>query len=164
MPAKKLQHSANTFDAVFMINYIEHVIHPRDELKKAFSVLKPGGWIIGELPNFESIDRMLYGRFWGGNHVPRHAWQFGPKSLSHFLNQSGFTNIVVKQELDTAHLVLSIQNFLQRRHQDLKINPTLTSGRMKWFSLLLVLFLPLNALFVLIGKAGVMTFQAQKSA
>lgn len=156
------QHQGQSFDAIFMINYIEHVLEPKEELQQAYKLLKPGAKLIGELPNFASIDRKLFGRFWGGNHVPRHTFQYDPQSLRDLLDEAGFRDIRIKQDLNPGHIVISIQNWLQRKQTDLADNPKLRFGRMRYFSLMLLLFLPLNVLFVFLGRSGVMRFSAER--
>lgn len=156
------QQEEQSFDAIFMINYIEHVLKPKDEVEQAFRLLKPGAKLIGELPNFASIDRKLFGRYWGGNHVPRHTFQYDPQSLEKLLAEAGFTNIEIKQDLNPGHIVISVQNWLQRKVTSLADNPNLHFGRMRYFSLLLLLFLPINLMFVLLGRSGVMRFSAER--
>jgi SAM-dependent methyltransferase len=154
--------TAGTFDAVFMNHYIEHVLHPAAELRKACAVLKPGGWLIGELPNYDSIDRRIFGRYWGGNHIPRHTFQYSPATLGALLRDAGFADVTFHHEINPGHFVLSIQNFLQRRATDLKKNPRLRNGRMKSFNLLLVLLAPLHALFAFVRKSGMLRFRARR--
>ena len=156
------QQQAQSFDGIFMNNYIEHVLNPKAELQQAYKLLKPGAKLIGELPNFASIDRKLFGRFWGGNHVPRHTFQYDPQSLRDLLAEAGFSNIQIKQDLNPGHIVISVQNWLQRNVTNLADNPSLRFGRMRHFSLMLLLFLPLNVLFVLLGRSGVMRFSAER--
>jgi len=156
------QQESQSFDAIFMINYIEHVLSPKNELTQAFRLLKPGAKLIGELPNFASLDRKLFGRYWGGNHVPRHTFQYDPQSLRKLLVDAGFGNIQIQQDLNPGHIVISIQNWLQRKAPNLANNPKLRFGRMRHFSLMLLMLLPLNVLFVLLGRSGVIRFSAER--
>lgn len=151
-----------SFDAIIMNNYIEHVLSPVDELKKAARLLRGGGILFGELPNFNSLDRMLFGKYWGGNHVPRHTYQYSPASLNFCLKEAGFTKVKIYQEVNPGHLALSIQNFFQRKVKDLKNNGSLNSGRASYFSILLLILAPINGLFAFLGKSGTMRFVALK--
>lgn len=47
------------FDAVFLLDILEHVIDPVAVLKKAASFLKPGGTLIAHVPNAVAINRRL---------------------------------------------------------------------------------------------------------
>jgi SAM-dependent methyltransferase len=149
-----------TYDVIFMNNYLEHTSDPLAELRKCRQLLKPHGRLVGEVPNFDSFDRCLFGRYWGGNHVPRHTFQFDPPALRALLSRAGFRDARPSCELNTAHLVLSVQNLLQRNRSDLRHNPALKHGRAAYYGLLLLAFLPVNFFFVVAGKAGVMKFYA----
>lgn len=153
---------SETYDVVFMNNYLEHTLSPCEELEKAARVLKPGGKLIGEVPNFRSFDQKLFGRYWGGNHVPRHTFQFEPTPLERLLAQAGFRDVRTKQELSTNHFCLSFQNFWQRKETDLANNPSLKKGRAWYYNHLLIALLPLNVINVLRGRSGVMKFFATR--
>jgi SAM-dependent methyltransferase len=150
-----------TYDVIFMNNYLEHTTDPLAELRKCRRLLKPGGRLVGEVPNFDSVDRRVFGRFWGGNHVPRHTFQFDPPALHALLERAGFTAATTACQLNPAHLALSVQNLFQRNRDDLRNNAALKHGRAAYHGLLLLAFLPLNLLFALAGKAGVMKFEAR---
>lgn len=150
------------FDAVFMNNYLEHVLDPREEINKTFACLKPGGKYLGELPNWDSWDRRLFGRYWGGNHIPRHTYQFTPQVLQRYLTQAGFECIRIHQEPNPSVLVISLQNWLQRKVKNLAANPRLRYGRMPGFSLWMLALLPFNLIACVFGKSGIIKFEAQK--
>lgn len=48
-----------TFDAVFLLDILEHVIDPISILEKAASFLNPGGRLIAHVPNTVAINRRL---------------------------------------------------------------------------------------------------------
>ncbi|MEW5758306.1 MAG: class I SAM-dependent methyltransferase [Candidatus Omnitrophota bacterium] len=148
-----------SYDLIIMNNYLEHCLAPMEELKKAKLLLKDSGLLIGEMPNFKSLDRVLFGRYWGGNHVPRHTFQFDSDKIAALLKNSGFSNIVIKYPLNTSHFSLSIQNFLQR-HKNLQ-NNNLKYGRAIYYSFLMLMLIPINLLFVLTKRAGFLKFYAR---
>lgn len=150
-----------SYDIVVMYNYLEHTLHPDVEAAKARTLLKPGGHLIGELPNFGSLDRRLFGRFWGGNHVPRHTFQFDAGSLTRTLRAAGFADVRLRYELNPTLLALTLQNYLQRNAPDLRHNPAVPHGRAPWISPLMLLLLPINALLAALRSAGVLRFSAR---
>ncbi len=152
----------NSFSAIFMNHYIEHVLNPKAEIEKAYVLLKKNGYLIGELPNFSSLERRWFKRYWGGNHVPRHTFQYDRAQLHSHLSAAGFSDIKINYELNSGELAASIQNWLQRNVPDLSNNPALTYGRMKGFNALLLFFLPLSAMLALIRQSGIISFQARK--
>ncbi len=149
------------YDLVMMNNYLEHTLDPRAELERARRLLKPGGHLVGDLPNFSSLDRILFGRYWGGGHVPRHTFQFEPRQLERLLRQAGFAAARVKQEINPVHFALSIQNLLQRRQPNLAANPNLTHGRAWYLNWLTLSLLPINLIFAALRKSGVMRITAR---
>ncbi len=151
-----------SFDVISMNHYIEHVLSPMAELKKSYDLLKPGGILFGILPNFNGLDRMLFKTFWGGNHVPRHTFQYTDKQFEKLLKNAGFNKIRVTHDMNPSHIAISIQNWLQRNVKDLKNNPNIIHGRMKYFNFLLMLCLPLNIIFSLLKRSGTMAFYAVK--
>ena len=154
--------SDNSFDLIAMNNYLEHTIDPCAELGQTFNLLRPGGHLVGEVPGFDSIERRLCGRFWGGNHVPRHTYQFDHGFLRQKLEAGGFVDINISHQLNTGHLALSVQNFLQRNQTELRHNPALHKGRSRYYVPLLLLFIPINFFFVALGKSGCVQFRARK--
>ena len=154
--------SSEKFNVIVMNNYIEHVLDPTGELSKAFSLLCDEGSLIGTLPNFSGLDRLLFGRYWGGNHVPRHTFQYTPSALSRLLNQVGFKNIKITQDINPSHIAISLQNYFQRSKRDLIHNAALKYGRAWYYNYLLLLTLPVNALFKILGRSGVISFTARK--
>lgn len=149
-----------SYDAIFMNHYFEHVLDPVAELEKAKALLQLGGVLFGEVPNFGSVDRKIFGRYWGGNHVPRHTFQYEPDRLYRLLCDAGFKSVVITSELNTGMLAKSIQNYLQRNVKTLSNNSRLKNGRMKQFNLLLIAAIPFNFILKLIGKSGVIKFTA----
>ena len=153
-----------SYDLISMNNYLEHTLEPRQELEKSFSLLRPGAWLVGELPGFDSYERRIFGRYWGGNHVPRHTYQFNSDFLRRLLRDCGFEQVRIAYQLNTSHWALSLQNFMQRRVRDLRHNPALNNGRSKYYLLLLLAFLPVNIICVLMKKSGCLKFYARKPA
>lgn len=153
-----------SYDIIVMNNYLEHTLAPRVEIEKVYSLLRPGGWLIGEIPNYASLDRWLFGRYWGGNHAPRHTFQFEPQTILKLLHDVGFVDSALKHQINSAHFALSIQNFLQRNHRDLRRNKHIKNGRASYYPMLLLVTLPINMLGALAGYSGLMRFQARKFA
>jgi SAM-dependent methyltransferase len=86
-----LQLSGSSYDAIVMSQTIEHVYRPREVLKEALRLLKPGGKIILTTPNVAGHARNLFGPSWRGWEPPRHLHLFSLDTLSNLLKSSGFT-------------------------------------------------------------------------
>lgn len=146
------------FDLVRMGHVIEHVTNPAEILRRTFDLLKTGGVLFGETPNTESIDARFFKRYWGCLHIPRHTVLFGRSNLKRALQDAGFTDIVLSPRLRTVGWSASIQNILVDRFK-LPIPP---SGRVQWYILLILAFLPFTAVQALFGNTGSIAFFARK--
>ena len=62
-----------TLEFITMFHVIEHVKDPKSIIKTLNKLLVPGGHLVIETPNIDSLDAMIFKEtFWGGYHFPRH--------------------------------------------------------------------------------------------
>jgi SAM-dependent methyltransferase len=83
------QYPGGSFDVVTMFEVLEHLPAIKAHLQEAMRLLKPGGWLCVSVPNFESLERYVFGRWWVGLDAPRHLIQFSPESLRSLLSGAG---------------------------------------------------------------------------
>lgn len=77
------------FDAVSLLNVIEHLTSPPQELGHIRRMLKPGGVLVVRTPNLESVmARLLKNRWY--HCICEHLTVFTPSTLSRFLDRMGF--------------------------------------------------------------------------
>lgn len=88
-----LTSEAETFDYITLSHVIEHVYDPRAVLACAYCLLKPGGKIWIETPNWHAIGRRVYGGSWRGLEPPRHVVLFSWDALVESLERIGFSNV-----------------------------------------------------------------------
>jgi SAM-dependent methyltransferase len=84
---------AESFDVVTMYETLEHVYHPKATLEEARRILKPGGRLLVEVPDFGSPLRRLFGRFWFPLMVPSHLHHFTKDSLRRVVSAAGLTPV-----------------------------------------------------------------------
>lgn len=143
-----------------MGHVIEHVPRPMETLRRAHELLAPGGVLYGETPNTDCADFRLFGRYWGALHLPRHLCFFDRGTLRRALNEAGFVDIAIAPRLRTVGWSCGIQNWLADR-AGLAVP---RSGRVPWYLLLILPFLPVTLLQALSGRTATIAFSARKPA
>jgi len=94
-----------SFDLITMFHVIEHVARPDEVVARLQSLLRVGGLLALETPNFDCADARWSGeRFWGAYHTPRHWHLFTAASLARLLRSHGFT--IERQRFQTGHAFL----------------------------------------------------------
>lgn len=147
-------------DLIIMNNLIEHVADPIKEMGRAYSLLKPGGYILLETPNTKSWDYAVSNRYWGGLHVPRHTYLFSFMSIKLLAKKTGFKVIKTKYLLSTDNWALSVQNYLQSTK---RFRCTITNGRTWYYKYLLFTFIPFCAIQLMLQKTGAFVITLQKN-
>ncbi len=85
---------AGSFDVVTLSHVIEHVSNPRDTLRSAYNLLKPGGTLWICTPNLAGPGHRHFGRHWRGLEPPRHLVIFNRSALLKCAASLGFTDFV----------------------------------------------------------------------
>lgn len=80
----------DSFDVITFWDVIEHTYNPLETLQYANKILNGEGVIVLTLPNWESLDRKLFGLSWIGYDAPRHLFVFPERPLAEMLNKAGF--------------------------------------------------------------------------
>ena len=92
-----------SFDAVTMFHVLEHVADPMANLRQAYEVLKPGGYLYVEFPNVSSVFARWRKRRWW--YIMRfHTYYFNRATASRMLAQAGFVPVDIHQPVKTWQL------------------------------------------------------------
>lgn len=78
------------FDVVVMRDVIEHLSDPLGYLQEIYRVLRPGGGIYIETPNFDSVTRYVFGKDWS-IFFPWHQYYFTAQTLRLILREANLT-------------------------------------------------------------------------
>jgi 2-polyprenyl-3-methyl-5-hydroxy-6-metoxy-1,4-benzoquinol methylase len=78
------------FDTVVLLHTLEHVPDPHRVLSEVGRVMAPGGRLVLQVPNIDSIQCRIFGARWYGLDVPRHLIDYSPRSLTGVLERNGF--------------------------------------------------------------------------
>lgn len=85
----------NFFDIIRTSHVLEHVYDVDSFIKKVYQILKPGGKFIVKVPNGNSLEMKLFGKFSAQSWIPFHVNLFTGKDLQKKLSQVGFKNIKI---------------------------------------------------------------------
>ena len=77
------------FDLITMWHYLEHDYHPDKTLARIKDLLNPGGIVIIEVPNYQSLTQKWQKEYWEGWHTPRHTVLYHPNSWSTLFDNAG---------------------------------------------------------------------------
>lgn len=81
--------SNRKFDVVTMWDVIEHVTDPAAELRQAYHLLRPGGWLAVHTMDIDSLAARVLGSRWPWL-MDMHLYYFSRKTLSEMIQNSGF--------------------------------------------------------------------------
>jgi len=84
------------FDAIFMFDYIEHIINQEEVIRIAYEKLRDGGVLVITTPSVSSITNKILGERWP-HYIEEHLSFFSQKSISVLLNKIGYTEVEVKK-------------------------------------------------------------------
>lgn len=85
------------FDVITMRQSLEHVPEPRPVLKAAFDLLRPGGCLVIDIPNYDSWEVEYFDDAAHVLDIPRHLLHFSPDTLRNLLVAGGFNVLDVRQ-------------------------------------------------------------------
>lgn len=108
------------FDVVSLFNVLEHLWDPVCSLKRINRMLKAGGLVVAEIPDFDSLSRKWFGKHWFMYHLPRHLSHFTETSLRGLMNECGFEKTAMVKQFRPTVNVLSFQYAV---HDKIKIGP-----------------------------------------
>jgi SAM-dependent methyltransferase len=80
---------AGSFELVTFSHSLEHIPEPVATLRRAASLLVPGGRIAIEVPNWACWQRRLFDGRWFHLDLPRHVQHFSPRSLRRLADELG---------------------------------------------------------------------------
>lgn len=160
---------AEAFDVVTLYETLEHVYRPRATLVAARRVLKPGGRLVIEVPDFDSPWRRVFGRYWFAMMTPTHLHHFTKPSLRRVAESAGFAavrHVATFCPLESAlSLLIAYRTATRTREADL------TAGWNAWPHVPALLAIgawavcgdvPIQAAMWLVGRTGIQTLIARK--
>ena len=82
------------FDAITCFHVLEHIDDPVSSIEKAMQLVKPGGILVFEVPNVESIGFKIFSKNWYPLDIPVHLNHFSTMVMKRMFNNIGNTRIL----------------------------------------------------------------------
>lgn len=113
-----VEFDSSFFDVVTFWAVLEHVPDPVETLQKANRVLRDGGAVVIQVPDFNSIERLVFGSKWYGLDTPRHLYHYTPGTLRQMLEKTGFEVESVTHSTTATCLVNSLRTVFRREKKE----------------------------------------------
>jgi SAM-dependent methyltransferase len=142
---------ADSLDVVRMYHVLEHVYDPKSEIKSTYNILKKHGQLFIGVPNFDSIYRKIFGRYFFALQLPTHISHFNKYTIRKLLEDEGFT----VQKIKTGGwfgLAQSLKILLQVKTGFILPNIVLFG--------LTIIFLPISFIVLIFDSGPVMNIHA----
>lgn len=101
-------HPENSFEAIIMSHFVEHIHEPIRLLAECHRILKPGGRLLILTPNVNSWGHRRFEGSWRGLEPPRHLHLFSPQSIRQLVQRTGFEKITVTTTLRNAGKIIRV--------------------------------------------------------
>ena len=109
---------AGAFDVVTFWHALEHLPSPRAALGECHRILRTGGLLALAVPNFQSLERRVWGANWIGVMAPTHLFHFTRSTLRRYLETSGFEIVAESQPPGANSLAANVLRSLRRLFLD----------------------------------------------
>lgn len=150
-----------SFDAITFWDVLEHTFSPLEEVEFAGRLLRPGGLLALSVPNWNSVERKIFGQYWSGFDPPRHLYVFTDEILSSILNKAGFS-ILARICFMPGYFsfILSIERWLNSKNEKLST----IAGSFLNFPGMRLPFEPWFSLSNMRGKGPIIAYFARKKS
>ena len=78
------------FNFVTLWHALEHDFHPKELIKLINKITTDDATLIVEVPNYNSLTRLVQKKYWSGFHTPRHSVVYTNESLKSFIEHFGW--------------------------------------------------------------------------
>lgn len=140
---------------------LEHLHKPVLGLSNLRRWVRPGGWLVFSVPNAGSLEFRLFRDAWYALQLPNHLYHFTPKTISLFLDRSGWQTVRIYHQRVLGNLAASLANSLLDRGICNRLTRFLTNfpetgGRLPYR------VYPLAFILAAFGQTGRMTVWARR--
>lgn len=139
-----------SFDLIILRHVLEHLPNPLASLTKLKDLLKPGGYLVIEGPNYDGLDRTVFGPRWYDYDVPRHLFIPSVTTLRLMFDRFGLHVVTIRHSWLPNDWIGSVHNLIVEKF-----------GRRSWTERIrfsnpfcILLGLPFGVLQMLLRRSG----------
>ena len=103
------------FDVVYLSHTLEHLFNPVATLVRLRQLLQPEGMVVITVPNADSLEARLFGRWWVPWDPPRHLYHFGKETLTKVLEQAGLHVVRMRTGVGSLYFITSLERAWTQR-------------------------------------------------
>ncbi len=108
----------NSFNVITLWHVLEHVSELDKTIETLLSFLKPDGVLLIAVPNCNSYDAQVYGKYWAAYDVPRHLYHFVPKTTEKYFKDKGLTlERILPMPLDSFYVSMLSEKYMAQKHK-----------------------------------------------
>ncbi len=150
---------AGQFDVVTLWQVLEHMVDPLGCLQEIHRILRPGGMVMLEVPNFASLPSRWFGASWFPLEIPRHLFHFTPETITQMLARTEYSILPIEWIPSPEALVWSLRLLWKRSRGSTDEG---TGGSLALNPFLATLAFPFSWVLSRMGKADHMGIRARK--
>lgn len=155
-----------SFDAITCIHVLEHIENPVKSIKKAFSLLKPNGILVIEVPNIDSSGFKLFRKRWQPLEIPTHLNHFNLRSLEKLFKIADNSEIIkvdyFSHRVSPSALIVSLMPFFSAKKMRSRYNGKYPLHLMVIYLLLQLAVYPFVFVESLLKKGAVIRITVNK--
>jgi SAM-dependent methyltransferase len=96
---------------------LEHLHEPVAALRKIRGWVADDAYLVGVVPDVDSIDRRLFGEFWYAWQLPTHLYHYSPRTLRKLLQAGGWDLVQVRWQPNERNFLISFERWLLDHRQ-----------------------------------------------
>lgn len=147
---------SEVYDCVIMKYVLDHLPSPRAAFEKLARIIRPGGYLILQLPNRQSWEAEVFGKYWHGWEIPRHTAYFSERDIRRLATRYGFEVREVEHEATPNNWIWGLRYMALDHARPLAGFFTIKNP------LLVLLFTPLGLLASLFRASGRVEYILQR--
>lgn len=104
---------SNSFDFLTLWDVLEHTSNPRDTMLELARLVKPGGYVLLSVPDFDCLYSRIFQSNWWSLAFDAHLYHFTKKTLSQLVEDAGLEVVMCAKPMIHPKAAYNIDNLLK---------------------------------------------------